>query len=154
MSYFSTLERQAELRRVALSWQGTPMRPHTAVKGRNGGVDCVCLIAAVMGECGVPHDFQPPDYSLDWGSHCEESLLLKYLRAADVVEELADGTAPLPGDILTFKIGKTEHHGAILLPGGEFIHAVKRGGVILNDLADPAWAQRVSKIFRVQGVAS
>jgi NlpC/P60 family putative phage cell wall peptidase len=146
MDYFINSTKQEILRQAAAEWIGTPFRAHTQVP--QGGVDCVHLIAALMREAGVEHDFQPPDYSLDWGRHAATSPLLDYLREEPNLRELAACESPLAGDILTFRIGAVEHHVGILLRSQSFIHATQRLGTVLSQLTG-AWRDRLSISFRV-----
>ena len=146
MDFFANKEHQTRLEWAAAAWIDTPFRPHTRVK--NGGVDCVNLVSALMEECGVEHAFAPPEYGFDWGHHGPYSQLLKYLRDEPRVRELAADKERLPGDILTFKIGGVEHHAGVLLQGQIFIHTARGLGTVLDQLTG-SWLERLSVCFRV-----
>jgi cell wall-associated NlpC family hydrolase len=141
----------------AAGWVGTPFAAHSQVRG--AGVDCIHLCAALYEATGFMASFTPPAYTLDAGQTNAESQILEWLgahrefqpvfasRAADPEITLE---ALLPGDLLLFHFGKTEHHCGVLLGRKRFIHA--RAGVnarvSIDSLTDPIYRRQLTFAFR------
>lgn len=104
----------------ARSWLGTPYHHMGRVKGRTGGVDCAQLVWAVFHACGLtpflPLDHYPPDWHLNRG-------LERYLGI--VMERAHEVTAPRPGDVVLYRLGRAFAHGAIIVDPGwpTIVHA-------------------------------
>lgn len=139
---------QRRLLSVALSWIGTPFRPHADIKG--AGVDCVHLAASIYAESGFVFEFKPPTYTLDGGRHIPLSKMVSWLeRSKKFRLVMGQPAAALIGDALLFKMGKgVEHHCGIKITASTFIHAIRRHGVIESNLADATWAARLSLVYR------
>ncbi len=158
--YFQTLERRRVLRRVALSWIGTPFRPHGRDKGI--GVDCVSLAAGIYLETGCIQSYDPPWYSMDGGSHLERSQLeaevVKTGRFALVWEREPARAKQLlraaeldfiqPGDLLFFRLGRVVHHCAVCVGDFRVIQALHTSGVCWGHIADPTLSRRLEAVYR------
>ena len=147
---------QQKLASAAASWLGTPFVPHAQMRG--AGVDCIHLCVAIYQEAGFMDSFTPPRYTIDAGAHQAESQILDWLSShRDFVPVFASAAdkedvleALLPGDLLVFKIGVSEHHCAVLLGRKKFIHA--RAGVsavvATDSLTDPIYKRCLTFAFR------
>jgi len=104
---------------IAGSWVGTPYHTGGRVKGRNGGVDCLTVLAEVFTEAGLVPRIEIPFYPHDWHLHrsIERYLdgLLKYTREIP--------GPPKPGDIALWKFGRCFSHGAIVMSWPLVMHA-------------------------------
>lgn len=157
-TFFDTVERRSLLLSAAHAWRGTPFFANSSAPGRDGGVDCVRLLRAIYVATGVLAELPLPAYRMDHGQHSSRSLLIEAFetwpeltsrfarvwRQTDsdsqlpVLRSLGEGGSALssqlvcqllPGDTLCFLAGKVPHHGGLMLPGGEFLHTLKRRGV-------------------------
>ena len=139
-----------ELRRkiaeVALSWVGTPFFPHMAKKGV--GADCVNLVLAVAEEAGaVPAGTLAfPSYSLSCGPHLHSSIVVDWLshcKWARRVEQID------LGNLITFKVGRVDHHTGIVVGPTTFVQSIRHYGVIVSDLRDSTWENRLQTIWEL-----
>lgn len=106
----------------ARAWIGTPFVPRGDLRG--AGADCIGLIRGLNAELTGARVAAPP-WRSDWATAGGEPILGGL--AAHVVP--VPMTAAGPGDIVTYRVGKTRAaHVAILTPGG-IIHAWETGGV-------------------------
>jgi cell wall-associated NlpC family hydrolase len=110
----------------ARSWQGTPYRGWSCLKGI--GTDCGQLIYGVYRAVGlVPVTELPTDYSLQVAQHRASSeyvdIILRFFR------EIPESEAQ-PGDIVAYKIGLAMAHAGIIVTWPEYvIQAEARHGV-------------------------
>jgi cell wall-associated NlpC family hydrolase len=144
--FFDDSDRQAELGRELLSWEGTPFRHWAGVKGR--GCDCIHLVVRILEHFGFG-PLRIPKYDKDWHLHRGNQLLLDGIEAQlDTVEvtsaEVADG------DIVLYQFGRALSHGGIYF-GGEVYQAVFGAGVVRLGWGDAQWRRRVRKILRIVG---
>lgn len=176
--YGMTLEKRAEVIRVAKEWLRTPYHHLGKVKG--SGADCAMFPLAVYQECGVlPADFVPPVYSMQWHLHRSDELYLKTIEPftqeivagkpragwipCPLCEVDYDGLfcqscetfwpdiSPLPADFVVFKFGRTFSHGAIVVDWPLIIHSYIPHGVQLgNALQDGELIGREMKFFEVK----
>ena len=114
-----------------MTWLHTPFHHGARVKG--AGVDCAQFIAAVFNEAGIISDFIViSPYPADWMMHRDEPRfeqeLAKYASRVPLKEEE-------PGDIVTFKWGRSVSHGAIVVKWPQVIHSYIGRGVVLGDLS-------------------
>lgn len=99
----------------ARTWLNTPYASGGRVKGV--GVDCGGLIYETYNPvCGPFPEF--PHYSPDWGVHKHDEKYLDFIMP--FVRQI--GVA-VPGCISLFHLGLNYAHAAILLKGGDYIHA-------------------------------
>jgi len=116
--YFTETERQLQLKAIIDSWINTPFRHRCAVKGKQGGVDCIHFCAEVYKELGVIDSYNIPEYAPDWHLHrTGEKLLLGIFNFAD---SHPTGTLksvgyanPKNGDVIMFQYGRASAHTAI-----------------------------------------
>lgn len=106
----------------AQAWIGTPFVPRGDLRG--AGADCIGFIRGVNAELTGTLVPAPP-WRKDWAT----------AGAEPIMGGLASHVVPVPiaeagpGDIVTYRVGKTRAaHVAILAPGG-IIHAWEVGGV-------------------------
>ena len=101
--------------------------------------------------------YRPPAYSMDGGSHLDESQLEREInyteRFSKVWTREGAGRVDVPaltmaGDLVVSKLGRVTHHTGIVLSGEELIHAVDGPGVYKAYLRDPALARKVHTIYR------
>ncbi len=142
-AFFNTPYKIAVLKDCAASWLNTPFVPHGKVKG--AGVDCVHLCAEIYRECGLWTGYEFPKYTMDGGHHIERSQIIRWIDAS---KQFVEVPAPAVGDVLCFKIGKTEHHAGILVAKDLFVHCWRKSGVTLSNLQDPTYRERLTKIYR------
>lgn len=142
-TWFRTPERVQALQAAAARWVGTPWVWGSAVC--QSGVDCVRLCAALYAETGALPE--PMGWMPDWRSHSSRRID----AAVMWLESGRDGAGSyfcrvperglLAGDLLMFS--GAHLHFAVVLPGGEFIHAINPHGAILGHLGDVAFMSRL-----------
>ena len=125
IAFFSDPERRVELGRELLSWEGTPFRHWSGVKGR--GCDCIHFVARILEHFGLG-PFRIKRYDKDWHLHRKNEQLLEGIKAQlDHVEvtpaEVNDG------DIVLYQFGRALSHGGIYYQGSVF-QAVTGAGVV------------------------
>lgn len=116
--YFEDINRQLRLKAIIDSWLDTPFRHRCAVKGKQGGVDCIHFIAEVFKELGVINDYIVPDYACDWHLHrSEERLMLGIFNFAGSVQNYSLQNVgfddPENGDVIMFQFGRSTSHASI-----------------------------------------
>lgn len=127
-----TLQRE-QIWQTALTWLGTPFHDLACLKGPRGGVDCGQLIVGVAKELGVlPFTWTCPVYSPERQLHQSTDLMSPLLARAGFTPVSWEDRQP--GDVLTFRIGLTVSHVAVLLPDNELVHAVVDKGVVRQPL--------------------
>ena len=135
-------QQRADVVAEALSWLKTPYHHHGRIKGEQGGVDCLMLLAEVFERADLVPRVEPGDYARDWHQHHSDELYMKGLMA--YAQQLPDGQAPQVGDIVLFKFGLTYSHAGIVtqVPQGgsqrriEIVHSYLRRGVTLTRLSE------------------
>jgi cell wall-associated NlpC family hydrolase len=123
----------------ALTWIGTPYISGQMVKGKRGGTDCAMILVGVYGNVGlIPKQFRPEPYSPQWHVHRSEEKYLSYvLKFAHEIEG-----PPLPGDLVTFKIGNVMAHGAVVTEWPMVVHAVANDRVMPEDVSKNTTGKR------------
>lgn len=140
-----TPEQQIAVLKEAHRWLNTPYHHGAAVHG--AGVDCLMLLCCVFSAAGVMPWVDPRPYPHDWMLHRDEE---RYLLGLDEhATRLPDGTPPEPGDIVTFRFGRTFSHAAIVTEWPGIIHAYLPAGRVTLDRADaPAFDGRLGPLYR------
>ena len=116
--------------RAAYSQMGKPYRIGGASPRQ--GFDCSGLIYWAYGKNGV----KVPRITKD------------QLRAGHGVSK----DAPLPGDILVFRIGRRTLHTGLYAGGNAFIHAPRKGSKVrMESLSSPYWSDKLISIRRISG---
>lgn len=130
----------------AMSWMGTPYHHRARLKG--AGVDCAQILIAVFVAVGLVDEFDPGDYPPDWMMHRDEERYIGFVtRHAEQV------AAPLPGDVVLYKVGRCFSHGGIVVDWPTIIHASNRDGeVVLSDGRQGWLSGRERTYWRVMGV--
>lgn len=123
----------------AMRWVGTPYRHEGDLIGE--GVDCLMLLVRVYQSVGVlPAEFDPRPYPVQYHMHHEDE---RYLDG--VLVHCDEVSAPRPGDIGLWRIGKCYSHGGVLVDdhdGGRVVHSYLSRGVLLSELSDPVFRNR------------
>ena len=127
----------------AATWLGTPFHHAARVKGKDGGVDCLMLLAEVYERAGAAPHVDPPFYVPDWHLHRDAERYLEGLTR--YAREIAG--PPQPGDIALFRFGRTFSHGAIVTGWPRLIHAYWSIGVVQGDATLYPLAARPVKFF-------
>lgn len=127
--YFSgDYTRVGKLFRAVESWEGTPFRARSLVKGPGGGVDCAGFVGAVFSEIGaIPQAISIPPYTLNHAEHSDESLLRSWFESPLVrphVRRVDEAEPHLDGDIVFPRVGRVEHHLGIRL--GRCVYHIAR----------------------------
>lgn len=131
----------------AREWIGTPYVECAAVKGRNGGVDCLTFLALVFQNSGAVEKFEIPSYSPQWHLNRTEELYLNgILQYCDEIEG-----NPQPGDIAMWKFGNCFSHAAIVLGWPEIIHAWCRRPVSPDDALGWYTLTHINEIHELRG---
>jgi cell wall-associated NlpC family hydrolase len=134
--------------REAQRWLNTPYHHGAAVQGKDGGVDCLMLLCCVFFKAGVAPWTDPRPYPSDWMLHRSDERYLMGLEGH--AQQLAPGTPPEPGDIQTFRFGRTFSHAGIITDWPFMVHAYLPAGRVILDRADAAgFAGRLGPLFRV-----
>ena len=155
--YFASDCNWKQFREELFSWEGTPYRHFTMVKGR--GADCALFILAAWKEVGVMLDVKYEYYPSDWHKHTDEDFISNGI-IRHVSDHSAEGltllTLPpdvhwIQGDWLGFSVGKngvSNHCGIVLEDLKTMIHSIKHRGVSTM-LLGKWWRQRANNLFRV-----
>lgn len=128
---------------AAIGWIGTPYHDQASLK--RVGCDCLGLARGVWREvCGEEPAALPP-YTRDWGEVGTRETFAESIRPYMI--EISPAEAG-PGALVLFSMraGAPAKHCGILLPGGLFIHAYERRGVIIMAY-DRAWQRRARFAF-------
>lgn len=126
---------------AARRWLGTPYHHQAALRG--AGCDCLGLVRGVYAELVGPPPVPPP-YTRDQAEAGTGEALL-----AGLARHLAPVRAPLPGDVLVFRLRThaLAKHCAILSEAGCMIHAMESVGVVEAALS-PWWHRRIAAVYR------
>jgi cell wall-associated NlpC family hydrolase len=133
----------AAIIKEAKQWLGTPYHNNARVKGV--GVDCAMLLLEVYSRVGVIPNFDPGEYSPQFGLHrSEEKLISIVLKYASEIE------APEPGCCVIFKFGRCYSHAGIMVDSNLLIHAVANEGFVnYASIKDASLIDRAPKFFKV-----
>ena len=133
---------------AARAWLGTPYHHAADVKG--AGVDCAMILIRVFADLGLIEDFDPRPYTRDWFLHRDEERYMSHLLArARKVD------APLPGDVMLFKIGRCFAHGGIVTVAEPLtvVHAFAPSRCVVEDVIrqSPDLAEKPHRFFSYWG---
>lgn len=149
---FFTASDEGRLLSAARGWLGTPFRQRSCVKGKGGGVDCVCFVSCVFVEVGaIDAPIIPPAYQINHATHSDESLLLDWFRSPEVlrrVRRLDEEEAPVPGDLVFIKTARGVHHLGMQI-GGSVFHVLIPGGVVETSTSTPGFRESVVARYRL-----
>lgn len=146
-----TPEQTQAVLQEAHRWLNTPYHHGAAVHGV--GVDCLMLLCCVFSAAGVVPWVDPRPYPTDWMLHRSEEMYLAGLEQH--AQRVPDGEAPQPGDVVTFRFGRTYSHAAIVVRWPVIIHAfLPARRVALDSVLSLALAGRAGPVYRVQGAAA
>jgi NlpC/P60 family putative phage cell wall peptidase len=126
----------------ARTWLKTPWIHEARIKG--AGVDCANFLIGVYAEVGLIEPFTPAHYPPDWMLHQEGELFLQYLLKYTVKVDNIQ-----PGDVVMYKFGRTESHGAIVTKWPEIIHAYRPEQMVVYGNGESlAMKDRLAGIYR------
>lgn len=145
--FFDDVKRVKALEAEAQRWIGTPFVPFQGV--RQGGCDCIHLVHQLALACGFNHDLKPPRYTLDATAHREHSQLREYLESIPNCVMLEAGAPLMPGDLVTFIMGRAPHHIGMVVTPPVFIHSMRGLGTTFGQLNDPTYANRKDTVYRL-----
>lgn len=113
---------------AARAWLGTPYHHAADVKGH--GVDCAMILVRVFCDLGLVEPFDPRPYTRDWFLHRDEERYMGHLLAR--VREIS---APDPGDVMLFRIGRCFAHGGIVTCAAPLtiVHAFAPAQCVVED---------------------
>lgn len=154
--FYGTPERQAAFLAEAWSWLGTPFRENSAVKGPEGGVDCVRFAMAVHEACGAVAgakiEVMPVEWIRGWHQHHPESRVLDFFQQPSIRRRLkrveTDEDQPMVGDIVALQVGQCVHHVGLWC-GPEVLHVAIPVGVVRISAGDPLLVKHQAKYFRI-----
>jgi cell wall-associated NlpC family hydrolase len=136
-------ETRAAIVKEALEWVGTPYVSNGLVKGKKGGTDCAMLLVGVYANLGlIPKEFDPRPYPPQWHVHKNEERYMNYIL--NFAKEVAapPERAPLPGDIVLFKMSRVFAHGAIIIAWPRIVHAIGMDRVLPEDVSKNTTGKR------------
>jgi cell wall-associated NlpC family hydrolase len=143
--FFHNEDTQHLLLGEAASWLDTPFMPNAAIK--QAGVSCQKLVGAIYAACGVTLP-SIPEGPMDWAHTQTESLIEQFMAGLPNFTVI-ENEIPMPGDMLGFKMGGCIHHcGLVVDVGGSFIHCLRPAGVMISNVNDASYSQRIAKIWR------
>lgn len=135
------MNRRARVIAEAETWLRTPY--HHMGRVKNGGTDCLMLLAEVYEAAGVVPHIEVPFYSPDWNLHREAE---RYLEGVLCHAREIDGSTQM-GDVAVFKFGRCFAHGAIVVAWPRLIHAWYNAGVVYGDADQPPLVGRAVRFF-------
>lgn len=140
-----TPDQQTAVLKEAHRWLNTPYHHAAAVHG--AGVDCLMLLCCVFRDAGICPWTDPRPYPCDWMLHRSEE---RYLMGLDLHATVVPAGSPAePGDIQTFRFGRTYSHAAIVTKWPEMIHAYQPAGRVILDRVDgPDFSARLGPLYR------
>ena len=153
--FYHSPERQAALLAAARAWIGTPFSENCAVRGPQGGVDCVHFLAAVHAEAGACEPFvlpvMPVQFVRSWHVHHADSLIIEWMGRPEIrgrVRRLDDGEPRMIGDMPVLRLQQTEHH-LTLWAAPEIIHVAIPAGVVAHSTRDRELLKSIRCTYRI-----
>jgi cell wall-associated NlpC family hydrolase len=125
----------------AETWLRTPY--HHMGRVKDGGTDCLMLLAEVYEAAGVISHVEVPFYPPDWNLHRDAERYLQGLMR--YAREIAG--PPQRGDVAVFKFGRCFAHGAIVIAWPLLIHAWCDAGVVFADAHQAPLSGRQVRFF-------
>ncbi len=126
---------------VASRYLGT--RWHHQGRSR-AGVDCIGLLVLIAQDLGLSV-FDQTDYS-----HQPDGQRLQ----AALEAHLTPVAVPAPGDVLLIRFQQLPQHVALLVDGGDIIHAYAQARRVVRHRLDDLWRSRMVRAYRFPGVAA
>lgn len=108
---------------IARRWIGTPWHHKARLEGE--GVDCAQLLIAVYAEAGVFTAFDPGEYAIDRMLHSSAEVMQGWCERLGRVT-----SAPLPGDAVLWRFGRSFSHAGIVLGPDAVLHAFRPYGQV------------------------
>lgn len=112
---------------------------------------CQFAMADLYKEVGLlPSDLAIPERARDAARWSNTSFIREWLEGAGA-EYFAEVAKPaIAGDLLLFRLGHVDHHVAMMLGGGRFVHVFGEHGVQIADCMPTPWAKRLSSVWRIR----
>lgn len=158
--FYRTEQRRDQFILEARSWLGTPASENVAVKGPQGGVDCVHLVHAVHRACGAIGELYIPHQSVErvryYGEHHAKSLILDWFGRSEksgLVRRVEEGEEVQIGDVVVIQVNVGAHHIALWC-GHMVIHLLVPGEVVYHSTQDPEIKKHIRCAYRVLEVAT
>jgi hypothetical protein len=151
-TWFHSPDRLAALSCACNRWLGTPFSGNGATVGV--GVSCQKLVGAIYEETGFADDLAVPAIPMNFWKFArpEDSLVLAYMKTRRDFKVIPlDRDLVLPGDLLSFRLGRVIHHIGIAtwFPApGCFMHSVEGAGAVFASLSDATWKTRFAQMWR------
>lgn len=151
-------EQREALVAASRRWLRTPYHHRARILGV--GVDCAQILIASHVEAGLVEDFDVGKYTHDWHLHRGEERYLFFLeqklKPVDLrdlpIRERSSDFAPLPGDVLMWRVGRTFSHSAIVTQWPFIIHAYIRARMVEEvDIRGTAMARRPVRVYSFWG---
>lgn len=144
--FFDDEDKLARLRAEIKTWEDTPYKHWTGVRGK--GCDCIHFIVRAMEPIGAFKGkyIHIPKYPPDWHLHHGHSLLVDGIREQMDVTEV-DREKPQDGDVILYEFGLHEAHGGIYMDGRVW-QALTDIGVQPRDYEDRFFFNRMKRAFR------
>lgn len=137
----------------AISWVGTPFIRNACIKGL--GVDCALLAGGIAIELGLIQTTQLKDipvYDLEYHIHNKDEKMFDILKSFGCVQ--LNIQEMQPGDIMTFRYGRSSSHLGILIDNSQFVHAnseITNPRVVVNTLNE-RYLKILTAAFKFPGV--
>jgi cell wall-associated NlpC family hydrolase len=144
-SYFNSQERIAALEIEGRSWVGTPFVENSAAKGRDGGVSCHFLAAAIYRETGaLPKDFVAPRGTARGLKRGPALAMIDFVDASlgDRFDPVESG--PQAGDMIVIAEDERAKHVGVVLTGRRFVHVLRHVGVRISTMDDSTYSDVVA----------
>lgn len=132
---------------IARSQIGTPFRHQGRIPGM--ALDCAGLVAIVAQSLGVEYNEWP-----GYGRNPHDGLLESVMDGQPSVTKIgASSESAVAGDILMIKFRADPQHLAICA-GDTIIHSYSAAGKVCEHIFDSKWRQRVTAVYRFNGVSA
>ena len=155
LPYYRTAARREALLNEARSWLDTPFRENSAVKGKQGGVECrhflhEChVVGGATERIEIP--VKPVEVVRHWHEHHALSLIMDWLNDpsnSGRVVRVDEEDAPMVGDITIIETKRAAHHVGLWC-GHEVLHAAIPAGIVAHSTHDPDFMSLVRCHYRL-----
>ncbi len=146
MYFFDNEVNVEKLRNECRSWDKTPYRHWSGVKGL--GADCIHFVVRAYENVGAIPKIQIPPYPRDYHQHNVDSLLMHYIEKLLSVDKV-DPYEPVNGDLICAKYGESSGHSAIFLDNF-FWQAINGVGVERCPYRDKRWYPKLIIGYRIK----
>lgn len=142
-------EQRAAFVQAAVAYIGTPYHHMGRVKG--AGVDCATLLICSASDAkiisDVKLDYYPSDWNLHRGSERYLATISKYVKEMVPPPD----RAPIPGDIVLWRFGRSYSHAAIVVEWPKVVHARMGTPVCFEDAEKAQWLTTIGESDPARG---